>query len=124
MRVIKKLNPGKPGTRRYQAFYQDRLVCVRYRDDAANQRRVTTVELIVDERLAPSARSEAVKALFPHPNQYVLVRIGYDEIDLQQKLKDAGGYWQSHQRWRVLMRHALALGLEERIETVFIHRDG
>lgn len=122
MRVIKKLHPGVPGTLRYQEFYKDRLVCVRYRDDVANQRRITTVELIVDERLVPRPRSELVKTLFPHPNQYVLVRIGHDEVELQEKLKAVGGRWQAYQKWKVLMRHVLALGLEERIDSVLSNK--
>ncbi len=30
--------------------YGDRLVCVRYRDDAEGQRKITTVEIVAEER--------------------------------------------------------------------------
>jgi hypothetical protein len=43
------LKPGQKGTKRLVADYGDRLVCVRYRYDAARKRRIKTVELIVAE---------------------------------------------------------------------------
>jgi hypothetical protein len=43
------LRPGQRGTRRLMAEYGDRLVCVRYRYDLQRQKRVKTVEIIVDE---------------------------------------------------------------------------
>ena len=47
MDVIKKMKPGDPGTKRLLAKYGEQLVCVRYRNDRQNQRRLTTIELIV-----------------------------------------------------------------------------
>lgn len=49
MEVLKTLVPGRSGTHRYQRQYGDRLVAVRYRHDPQKKRRLTTVELIVDE---------------------------------------------------------------------------
>jgi hypothetical protein len=49
MRVRLVRRPGQPGTREYVEEYGDRLICVRYRYDAATQRRYKTIELIVDE---------------------------------------------------------------------------
>jgi hypothetical protein len=60
MRVIKKLNPGAPGTQRYLRQYQARLVCVRYRHDPAKHCRYTTVELIVDEKPLPVPRTDTI----------------------------------------------------------------
>lgn len=69
MDVIKTLKPGDSGTKRLSARYGDRLVCVRYRKDEDQNRRYTTVELIVGEgpieqnklyRLAPEERALVV----------------------------------------------------------------
>jgi len=48
--TIKRLRPGAPGTKRLLEQYGDALVCVRYRLDTRLNRRLTTVELIVDDR--------------------------------------------------------------------------
>ena len=48
MRSKRKLKPGEPGTQKFLQRYGDDLVCVRYRYDATTERRVTTVELIVE----------------------------------------------------------------------------
>ena len=79
MECKKRLKPGMNGTKRYQQRFGDRLLFVRYRHDQERQRRLTTVELIVDEAPLMPPRSEAIKALYPHPNQTVYVRIDYGE---------------------------------------------
>ncbi|MGC8801922.1 MAG: hypothetical protein C0184_10215 [Chloroflexus aggregans] len=50
MRTRLKLKPGQRGTKKLQALYGDRLICVRYRYDAENGRRLKTIELIVEEK--------------------------------------------------------------------------
>ena len=50
MRTLLHLKPGQKGTKQLLAQYGDRLVCVRYRYDAQQQKRFKTVELIVAER--------------------------------------------------------------------------
>ncbi|WP_322512865.1 hypothetical protein [Chloroflexus sp.] len=50
MRTRLKLKPGQRGTKKLQAMYGDRLVCVRYRYDAEHGRRLKTIELIVEEK--------------------------------------------------------------------------
>jgi hypothetical protein len=46
MKTRRKLLPGQPGTKQLVKLYGDRLVCVRYRYDCEQQRRIKTVELI------------------------------------------------------------------------------
>jgi hypothetical protein len=41
--------PGEKGTQKLARQYGERLVCIRYRYDAARKKRFKTVELIVDE---------------------------------------------------------------------------
>lgn len=65
MRTRLKLKPGQRGTKKLQALYGDRLVCVRYRYDAEQGRRLKTIELIVEEKeWSPRNRDESVEAGF------------------------------------------------------------
>jgi hypothetical protein len=103
--VIKKLAPGTPGTRRLLERYGASLVCVRYREvetaDGA-RRRLTTVELVVDERLAKSGEA--------------WLRIAYDETELRRTVMQAGGTWDTERRlWRVPVRTIKQLRLEDRV---------
>ncbi len=115
MEVVKTLSPGARGTRRYLEKYSERLICVRYRKDPARRRRLTTVELIVDEGpLIPQSHVE--KAINPHPNRHILVKISYGEEALRQRAKQAGGKWLPEKRlWQLPYHKALALGLRSRI---------
>lgn len=53
MECQKRLKPGMKCTKRFQQQYGDNLLFVRYRYDYERQRRVTTIELIVDEAPCP-----------------------------------------------------------------------
>jgi hypothetical protein len=48
-KVIKSLQPGQPGTKKWHKKFGKRLVCVRYRGNARRRVRSTTVEIVVDE---------------------------------------------------------------------------
>jgi len=50
MLMSKKLNPGQLGTKRLVSQYGARLMCARYRYDAAQGKRFKTVELIIPQR--------------------------------------------------------------------------
>ena len=64
--VRKKIAPQQPGAGRWSERFGHHLVCVRYRDDLDRQRRVVTVELVVDERpLKPSRAPTPVTAAPP-----------------------------------------------------------
>jgi len=121
MDVIKKMKPGEPGTKRLQAHYGEQLVCVRYRHDRQNRRRLTTVELIIDTGFyLPESRILTQRqAQTPDPGRKVMVRIDYPESDLRQKIKQAGGKWDpERKRWLVSYREAEKLGLASRIEDI------
>jgi hypothetical protein len=49
MRTGLSLRPGQGGTKRLLAQYGERLVCVRYRYDEKREKRLKTVEIIVEE---------------------------------------------------------------------------
>ncbi|MFP5350071.1 MAG: hypothetical protein ACLGHO_09555 [Gammaproteobacteria bacterium] len=116
MDVPTTIPSGQPGTQRFQRKYGERLVLVRYRHDAARQRRLTTVELIVDE--APfQPRRPLDRELFPNGNRIVHVRVAYGESDLRQKVKEAGAQWDAEKKlWKMRLVKAVRLGLKDRIQ--------
>jgi hypothetical protein len=113
--TVVTLRPGAPGTKRLTAQYGERLICVRYRYDAANHRRRKTVEIVVEETGWESGRKNR-KQTSRDPKDLVRLRIGYQERDLQQRIRQAGGQWRpSRKVWEIAHELALALGLANRI---------
>lgn len=112
MDVIKTVSAGAPGTKKYLRKFGDRLVCVRYRKEKNSNRRFTTVELIVDE-------NTVFPNLFrrqPHPSKIVSLRIGFDEYELRQKIKQQGAKWSPEQKtWKLAWQDVVSLGLEDRV---------
>jgi hypothetical protein len=116
MEVIKKMQPGQPGTKRYTRQYGESLVCVRYRRDVANSRRLTTVELIVDTGFYQQETNPIIKTMCPNANRNVYVRVGYEESALRMQIKMAGARWVAEKKlWRMRYRDAQKLGLKKRI---------
>ena len=106
------LLPGQNGTKKLLAIHGERLVCVRYRYDAARGVRHKTVELIV-ETLAWSPRPRARRR---DPRDMVGIRIDYLEAALRERVKAAGGIWRPRQRlWEVDWKTVLDLGLQARV---------
>jgi len=116
MDVLKTIPPGQPGTQRFRRKYGECLVLVRYRYDPVRQRRLTTIELIVDE--APfQPRRPVDREIFPNSNRHVHVRVACGERDLRQKVKEAGGRWDSAKKlWKMRFIKAVRLGLKDRIQ--------
>lgn len=107
LRTRLTLLPGRRGTKALVEQYGERLVCVRYRYDAARGVRLKTVELIIEER-AWRPR--------PKPEELVFVRVGGGEYELQRSLRKAGGEWRRDRRlWQVQYKRVVELGLQERI---------
>ncbi|MCM2266102.1 MAG: hypothetical protein NDI73_13020 [Desulfuromonadales bacterium] len=103
------LLPGQKGTVRLYKEYGDQLICVRYRYDKLRGRRLKTVELVVDEQ--PWVPGVTIPA-----ERQVAVRIGYNEQDLRERVKQAGGYWDADRKaWRLGFGKVLQLGLERRL---------
>lgn len=99
--VLKKLSPRAAGSKRLATRFGKALVCVRYREDAAQGRRLTTVELIVDERPLPPPAA---------------VRVAFEESELRSQVKAAGGIWDGKRKLWVLPRAAIRkLKLSHRI---------
>ena len=109
MEVKATIKPGLNGTKKYLQKYGDQLVCVRYRYDKKNNRRQTTVELIVDEQ-------DWITGYNIKPDQVVPIKINFGEVDLRETVKEAGAYWdKSKKAWLLSLKEVYKLGLEKRI---------
>jgi hypothetical protein len=99
-RVIKRLKPGQPGTRKLHGRYGPALVCVRYREDlVTGGTRYTTVELVIDQR---NARRQPL----------VRVDIRFDDAETRRQAMMLGAEWNEAQKtWRMPRRAAIQLGL-------------
>jgi hypothetical protein len=106
------LRPGMPGTKKLQARFGDRLVCVRYLYDPERRRRPKTVELLVEEiEWTPRDRLPRRKG-----SDLVGIRVDYQENALRHAVKTAGGIWRSRQRlWEVSWEAVRVLGLQDRV---------
>ncbi len=123
--VIKKIAPGQPGSKRWQAKYGEALLCVRYRALPGTHKRLTTVEIVVDEReFAPlssgaPADAHASQGHEPRPplgHTLMPVRVGWQERAVQQSVKAAGGKWDPKECvWMLRYDQIKALGLEGRV---------
>jgi hypothetical protein len=119
MLMSKKLNPGQPGTKRLVNQYGARLVCVRYRYDAAQGKRFKTIELIIEEELwQPPSRPF-------QDEEIVTIRIGFDEVNWRTRVKAAGGKWNPNLKlWEIEYGKVRKLGLTARIEPSNVSANG
>ena len=116
MQTRLKLLPGQRGTKKLIQKYGDQLVCVRYRYDEERKKRYKTVELIVDEIPWVSNNVDKKPSITTNSDKLVSVRVGYEERDIRNLVKEAGGQWNSTEKvWSLPYRKAVELGLEKRI---------
>ena len=113
MRVIKKLNAGKPGTKIYQHQYGENLLCIRHRKNDETGETLVTVEIVVQRKLS---RNLFNLQAYLERDPDVEVLIGYEEHELRQKAKNAGARWdQKSRRWKMPYSSTVKLGLINRI---------
>jgi hypothetical protein len=87
---------------------------VRYRYDPEKRKRYTTVELIVAEG-DWTPRERAPRASRP-PEEMVYVRVAWDEVGLQARLKTLGAIWRPRLRlWELPWGAVRALEIEDRV---------
>lgn len=109
MEVKATLAPGQNGTKLLLKEYGDQLVCVRYRYDKARQKRLKTVELIIDER-------DWIPGVTIPTDKLVGVKIGFGETELRERVKKSGGYWNPEKKsWMLSFHKVLQMGLERRM---------
>ena len=115
----KKFYPGQPGTKRLVSQYGARLVCLRYRYDAAQGKRFKTVEIIIEEAdwqppVRPFQESELVG-----------IRIGLEELQWRQRVKATGGRWNPDRKlWELAYGKVRKLGLTARIQATELSANG
>ena len=112
----KKLYPGQPGTKKLAERYGENLLCVRYHDDPAGKRSLKTVELIVEETpWQPAAEEKPLTQIMSQTTRHaVRVWIPYDEVELLDAVKAAGGKWNAqYQLWELAYSEILELGLTD-----------
>lgn len=108
-RAIKKIPAGQPGTKRLVEIYGDNFVCLRYRIDTQNRKRLKTVEIIIEEK------DLELKGRIP-ANKIMHLNIAYGEIEVAMLVKNAGGVWNRRNRyWELPYQQVKALGLEKRV---------
>lgn len=102
--------PGEPDSKKWQKLYGDKLLCVRYKYDYQNKKRITTIELIADEQ------DWQPNTTFIPKNKIVQLRINYGEAELARKVKSMGGKWNKVKKvWELGYGYVQALGLTKRI---------
>ncbi len=95
------------------ARFGDRLVCVRYRHDAAKRRRYTTVELVVASAPIKGSAPNTARA---RKMQIVAIRLHIHERDLRVLLYESGATCAPDSGlWYVPKSIAKALGLLHRV---------
>ena len=110
MHIRSTVHPGQRGAKKLLTQYGDRLVCVRYRYDDKRQKRLKTVELIVEEE------DWTVPPASPKNKDLVHLALTVQEFPLRQQVKQRGGRWNPQRGlWEIRYEHVLALGLQERI---------
>jgi hypothetical protein len=109
--TTKTLIAGKPGTDKWVKKYGESLLCVRYKYDLKNGRKLKTVELLVENE--PWDRDkERVPA-----NKIVGIKVAYGEVNVARVVRQAGGVWnKKKQLWQLRYLDAVNLGLNDRIE--------
>ena len=99
------------GTKKFTHQYGEWLVCVRYhRDDAEGRRKITTVEIVAEERpWHPAPR--------PIPDDaYLPLKVEYGEVAIGNAIRAAGGQWYPQENvWRLRYLTIVALGFTDRI---------
>jgi hypothetical protein len=105
--VVKTMKAGDPGTRRQLERFGAELLFVRYRYDEERHERLTTVEIVVDR---------GPRAVSIPPEQYVGLRLRFEETDSRHRIREAGGQWDSRRKlWWLPWAAVLRLGFANRV---------
>jgi hypothetical protein len=106
------LRPGQNGTKKLLERYGERLVRVRYLYDPQTQRRLKTVELIV-ESVPWHAHARRPRR---RDDEIVAVRIAFSESDLRERAKRLGAVWRPAQKlWEITWGDAKRFGIADRV---------
>ncbi|GAK59860.1 hypothetical protein U27_06846 [Candidatus Vecturithrix granuli] len=108
--VNRVLVPKQKGTKKFLRRYGEWLVCIRYRDDVEGQRKITTVEIVVEKRpWDPVPQRILGETCLP-------LRVEYGEVEIGKAVRAGGGEWYPQQKvWKLACKEIVALGLTDRI---------
>ncbi len=108
--TYKTISPGKPGTKSLMSKNGEKLVCVRYKYDKQNHKKIKTAEYVIK-----SWDKDQNHNKIPY-NKIVHLRIEYGEKHLGTMVGSAGGKWNKQKKyWELPYREVKSLGLEDRI---------
>ena len=108
MKIKRTLLPNQPGTKGLTEKYGKDLVCVRYRYDEERKKKITTAEIIVEEK-----DWERNYGRIP-ANKIMYVRVVYGERDLAALVKSAGGRWNKKEKvWELAYKDVISLRLRD-----------
>ncbi|NOY58884.1 MAG: hypothetical protein GXO75_08105 [Calditrichaeota bacterium] len=108
--TAKTIIAGQPGTQKWQKKFGDSLVCVRYKYDVDEHRKIKTVELVVEDEPWQMDKERTPA------NKLIGLQVFYGETSLGRLVRAAGGRWNRKKKlWELPYREAVNLGLEERI---------
>jgi|SRR5215813_576218 len=93
MQIRLTVHPGHRGAKKLLTQYGDRLVCVRSRYDEQRQKRVKTVEVIIEEEPWTPPVAPPADVLVP-------LRLAVSEVTLRQQVKQLGGRWDPRRQVR------------------------
>ena len=110
MHIRLTLPPHQRGAKQLLAKYGNRLLCVRYRYDSQQKKRLKTVELIEEERpWNPEGKQQDGRRL-------VYVQGAAAEGEVRRQVKGAGGRWRpQYGVWELPYEQVVALQLGQRI---------
>lgn len=110
MKIKRTILPDQPGAKAWKKIYGDNLICVRYRYDERMNKKLTTVEITVDKKDWEKRRDK-----IPY-NKIIPIIVTYDEIEISNLVRQAGGRWNNDEKvWELPYGAVISLGLEERI---------
>lgn len=110
MKSKRTLKPGQAGTKELVKTFGDHLVYVRYRYDIQRKLCMKTAEIIIEKNNWE-----------PGPGITVWIRVDFDEIEIRNQIKAAGGKWDNKRKfWKLSYGNAQELGLTDRIVDCFV----
>ena len=116
MQIKLKLKPGQRGTKKLLEKYGDKLICVRYRYDIKTCKRYKTAEIIIEEVPWKPKRKKPPPQKAGNQNKIVGIHLQYQEIELRDTVKKAGGFWNPAEKiWELPYHRVVNLGLKDRI---------
>jgi len=108
--TTKTILPGNSGTKKEFDKYGNKLICVRYKNDYINRRKVKTVELIIENK--PWSENKGKRPI----NKKVYITVDYNEKHLRKIVSSTGGIWNKEKRlWEMIYGDVINLGLEDRL---------